>query len=159
MINIINTTNCVILLQGFAITKTPAKYAIKADHRYANKVLQHINKDINPGEYLSPQNIRIMGHYETLDEAKFILRKLRKGIDHENAQNRTTCDSVVHIDTTSFNNSEHSYTPVYTNGVSNVTHHLEELSESKVSSFLRMHSDNPESTLTFRQWVLSNEIN
>lgn len=157
MINIINTTNCVLLLQDFAITKTPAKYAIKADHRYANKVLQHINKDINPGEYLSPQNIRIMGHYETLDEAKFILRKLRKGIDHDNAQNRTTCDSVVHIDTTSFNNSEHSYTPVYTNGVSNVMHHLEELSASRVDSFIRMHTDNPESTLTFRQWVLLNE--
>lgn len=162
MINLIKTTKCVILLQDFAPTSTSAsKYAIKADSIAAQKVLKHITdkKELNETpKFLEPTNIRIVGHYETLDEAKFILRKLRKSVKHDEIAKNKSSDATIIIDTTSYNKDEHSFTPRYTNGISNVTHHIKELNGNTDNSFIRMLDTNTDSLLTFREWALQNEI-
>lgn len=163
MININNNnTNCVLLLQEFVPTITPAsKYAINADSKTAPKVLTHLRKkkiEIKPTDKLDPTNIRIIGHYEDLNEAKFILKKLRKSIDWDKEGN----DATVIIDTKSFYKSEHSYTPKYTNSVSNVMHHINDV-KLRVNyyennfEYIDLISEAP--SITFRDWVLKNETN
>ena len=160
MININNNTNCVLLLQEFVPTITPAsKYAINADSKTAPKVLNYLRKtkvEIKPQDKLDPQNIRIVGHYEHIDEAKFILKKLRKSIDWDSEPN----DATVIIDTTTFYNSEHSYTPKYTNGVSNVMHHIKDLkNRGDDYTYWResIHFMENLPSITFREWALQNE--
>lgn len=144
MINIINKgVYSVLLLQNWVFSKNVSKrekrYAVKADERTVQKVLPYaeaveLEKEqeyrIKPQdrEWLVPTNIRLEGTYETWDEAKFISKKLNKSFMHlEQDGTLKTRDWIIQINT--HEDKPLPTTPLYSNGVSSVSHHLDELAE------------------------------
>jgi len=111
--------------------------------------------------------IREVGLYETKEEAEFIARKalkMEKSASLSAALKRNPNMKPVKLSSNIINASYNvvyvsltkGYSPRYTNGVSNVVHHLEELKESR---WVDRKVVEVVDGLTFREWAMKREEN
>ena len=180
MINIINKSNfSVLLLQDWVYTKKPSRYentyALCVSERTAQKLIPVIEKREKAKKpeyrtqadnklYIVPTNIRLEGSYESEIEANYVSGKLQKALRHlnENAEFRSA-DWYVDVIANGKYLPSVSVTPKYTNGTSNVIHHIEWMDnnqEERFENFLQNATKQelqPQRFQTFKEFILERE--
>jgi len=112
-------------------------------------------------------DVRLVGTYETYEEAKFISGKINKQVRHDNQKIYAACaqsdddpTELLEDTTTAIKQSDLKPTPVKTNGVSNVTHHLnnlEDMRNNRFESTIITLSGKAESGFTFMDFIKKQE--